>query len=176
MRVVKASICLLSALTLLPLTSFAQVLDVKPGLWEHSIDLTSESGRLEIALEIARTQMELLPPAQRQAVEDTLVRQGIKADFINQTFQNCISEEEAASGKFRFADDGGCEQTSVTQDGGTTHISFVCDQGQGQLDLTNGTAYAGASSMALNFGGVIENATATHSGRWLGASCAALGL
>lgn len=176
MHAMKASICLLSALTLVPVSSFAQVMNVKPGLWEHSMDLTSESGRIEIALEIARTQIALLPPAQRQSVEETLSRQGIKADFINQTFQNCISEEEAASGTFRFAEDGGCEQTSVTHDGGSTHIDFVCDQGQGELDLTNGAEYTGTSSMTLNFGGVLENATATHSGRWLGASCAAVGL
>jgi hypothetical protein len=176
MHAKNASICLLSALTLLPLSSFAQVLNVKPGLWEHSIDLKSESGRLEIALQIARTQMELLPPSQRQAVEDTMERQGIKANFIDQTFQNCITEEEAASGEFKFAEDGGCEQTSVTNIGTSTHVSFVCDQGQGVLELKNGTEYTGASSMSLNFGGVMENATATHSGRWLGASCAALEL
>lgn len=152
----------------------AQAFDVKPGLWEHTIDLKSESGRLEVALELARTQMALLPPAQRQSIEDTLAQQGLKADFVNQTFQNCITEEEAASGTFSFAEDGGCEQTSVETRGATTHISFVCAQGQGELDLTGGSTYTGTSSMSLNFGGLIENATATHSGRWIGESCAAL--
>jgi hypothetical protein len=172
----KVSACIFSAVLALPASGFAQVLNVKAGLWEHGIDLKSESGRLELALELARTQMNLLPPAQRKAVEDMLIQQGVKADFINQTFQNCISEEEAASGKFRFAEDGGCQQTSVTDVGASTHISFVCDQGQGELELTNGTEYTGTSSMTLNFNGLIENATATHSGRWLGASCAAMGL
>ena len=165
---------LLFAALALPLPGSAQTFDVKPGLWEHSIDLKSASGRLEIALELARTQMQLLPPAQRQAVEDTLARQGIKADFVNQTFRNCITEEEAASGTFSFAEDGGCEQTEVRAEGATTHISFVCAQGQGQLELTNGSAYTGTSSMTLNFGGLLESATATHSGRWVGASCDAL--
>lgn len=154
--------------------ALAQAIDVKPGLWEHSIVLKSESGRLEMALELARTQMELLPPAQRKAVEDTLAQQGIKADFGNQTFQNCITEEEAVSGSFSFAEDGGCEHTSVRKAGATTHVSFMCAQGEGELTLTNGTSYTGTSSMALDFGGVVENATATHSGRWVGASCAAL--
>lgn len=152
----------------------AQAFDVKPGLWEHSIDLKSESGRLEAALELARTQLALLPPAQRQIIESTLAQQGIKADFVNQTFQNCITEEEAASGTFSFAEDGGCDQTSVQNSGATTHIRFVCAQGEGELTLTNGTSYTGTSSMALDFGGTIEKATATHSGRWVGESCAAL--
>ena len=147
---------------------------VKPGLWEHSIDLKSESGRLEVALELARTQMQFLPPEQRKIVENTLAQQGIRADFVNQTFQNCITEEEAASGRFRFAEDGGCEHTSVRPNGATTYISFVCAQGEGEIELTNGSAYTGTSSMELNFAGVIEKATATHSGQWIGASCAAL--
>ena len=172
----KPTIVLVAALVASPLAgqALAQDFEVKPGLWEHSIDLKSESGRLEVALELARTQMELLPPAQRKAVEDTLAQQGIKADFVNQTFQNCITEEEAASGSFTFAEDGGCEHTSVRNEGTTTHISFTCAQGEGQLELTNGTSYMGTSSMSLNFGGLVENATATHSGRWVGASCAAL--
>ena len=168
-------IAALAAPTFIPAVAMCQpAFNVKPGLWEHSIDLKSESGRLEVALEIARTQMQFLPPAQRQIVEDTLAQQGITADFVNQTFQNCISEEEAASGKFKFAEEGGCEQTSVRNDGATSHISFVCDQGQGELQLTDGAAYTGTSSMTLNFAGVLENATATHSGRWVGASCPAV--
>jgi hypothetical protein len=157
-----------------PVFSHAQAFDVKPGLWEHSIDLKSESGRLEIALELARSQMQLLPPEQRKVVEDTLAQQGIKADFVNQTFQNCITIEEAGSGVFQFAEAGGCEQTSVHTEGSLTDISFTCAQGQGELTLINGTTYTGSSSMQLNFGGIIENATATHSGRWVGESCAAL--
>ncbi|MDY6984734.1 MAG: DUF3617 domain-containing protein, partial [Pseudomonadota bacterium] len=71
----KASTLLLVA-SIAPTLAHAQTFDVKPGLWEHSIDLKSESGRLEMALELARTQMALLPPAQRQAIEDTLAQQG----------------------------------------------------------------------------------------------------
>lgn len=172
----KPVLAVVAALAASPLAgpALAQDFDVKPGLWEHSIDLKSESGRLEIALELARTQMELLPPAQRKVVEDTLAQQGIKADFVNQTFQNCITEEEAASGSFTFAEDGGCEHTSVRNEGATTHISFTCAQGAGELELVNGTSYTGSSNMSLNFGGLVENATATHSGRWVGESCAAL--
>jgi hypothetical protein len=176
----KAPAILLSVFVLAPVSGLAsaaahaQAFEVKPGLWEHSIDLKSASGRIELALEIARTQMQLLPPAQRKAIEDTLAQQGLKADFVNQTFQNCITEEEATSGEFSFAEDGGCEQTDVRNEGTTTHISFVCAQGQGELQLIDGSAYTGSSSMTLNFAGVLEDATATHSGRWLGASCAAL--
>lgn len=159
---------------LLCCTAFSQEIPVKPGLWEHHMDITSESGRIEAALELARTQMALLPPAQRKMVEDTIRQQGLKVDFANQVFQNCITEEEARTGMFSFAQDGGCQQTNIKNEGATTHIDFICAQGQGELTLENGVEYTGTSSMTLNFAGVVENATATHSGRWLGASCAAI--
>jgi hypothetical protein len=171
-----AACCLVALLpsALASSLALAQQIPVKPGLWEHQMNLKSQSGRVEVALEIARTQIALLPAEQRQMVENTIKQQGLKVDWVNQKFQNCITEEEASSGQFSFAEDGGCEQTSVRNAGTSTHISFVCAQGQGELELKNGTEYTGSSSMTLNFAGVMENATATHSGHWVGASCAAI--
>lgn len=167
----KYAACLFAALLSTP--ALAQQIPVKPGLWEHKMALRSESGRVEVALEIARTQMALLPVEQRRMVEDTIRQQGLQVDWVNQTFQNCITEEEVQSGRFSFAENGGCEQTSVRNKGFVTEIEFVCSQGQGELTLEDGTQYTGTSSMTLNFGGFVENATATHSGRWVGASCSA---
>src|SRR5690606_37019905 len=62
----KKRIPLLALLLSLSAASAAQVLTVKPGLWEHKVELKSESGQLEKALDLARGQMALLPPAQRQ--------------------------------------------------------------------------------------------------------------
>ncbi|MBF6632138.1 MAG: DUF3617 domain-containing protein, partial [Comamonas sp.] len=155
----KASFLFAATLLLTPALGSAQVLSVKPGLWEHSVDLKSESGRLEMALEMARTQMALLPPAQRQMMENMLAQQGVKFDIVNQRFQNCITEEEAATGQFTFAEEGGCRETSIRNEGSTTHVSFVCSQGQGQLVLQDGASYTGQSSMTLNFNGLTESAT-----------------
>lgn len=154
-------------------TANAQEIPVKPGLWEHQMQLRSDSGRIEVALELARTQIALLPAEQRKLVEDTIAAQGLSVDWAKQTFRNCITAEEAASGQFSFAEAGGCDNTSVRNNGATTHIDFVCAQGQGQLDLENGTAYTGSSSMTLNFGGFLEHANATHSGKWIAESCEA---
>lgn len=163
------------ATLLLPLAVSAQTISVRPGLWEHQIELKSESGRVEFALEMARTQMAMLPPDQRQMIESVIEAQGLKVDWVNQRFQNCITESEAASGRFRFAEEGGCTINRAEQRGIATHIEFTCAQGQGSVQLADGIEYTGQSSMTLNFNGVIEHATASHSGRWLGASCAAIG-
>lgn len=170
----KLQICILAALLGQASAGYTQVLPVKPGLWEHDLVLKSDSGRLELALELARAHMALLPPAQRQVLDNLLTRPGVKFDLKNQRFLNCISEEEAATGRFRFAEEGGCEVTRVLNRGPATLVSFVCAQARGELVLKNASEYTGESSMTLDFNGFIEHATATHSGRWLGTSCAAL--
>lgn len=167
----KSLFCL--SLLLVPVVVSAQQLSVKPGLWEHSVDLSSESGRIEAALELARRQMSLLPEGQRKRIEEMLQRQGVQFDLINQSFQNCVTEEEAATGEFDFVAEGGCELTRVREEGTETHVSFECAEGQGDLVLQDGSAYTGTSSMTLEFGGITEQATASHRGRWVGDSCAA---
>lgn len=165
---------LITLLLLLPVAVAAQQLSVKPGLWEHSIDLNTESGRIEAALELARMQMGLLPEAQRKRLEEMLQRQGLQFDLVNQSFRNCVTEAEAASGEFDFVAEGGCELTRVHEEGAETHVSFVCAEGEGDLVLRDGSSYTGNSRMTLEFGGITEQATASHSGRWVGASCAAV--
>ena len=164
---------LLSLLAPVQLVS-AQTLSVEPGRWQHSVDLSSESGRLEAALDLARMQMALLPEAQQQRIKSMLQRQGIQFDLVNQSFQNCVTEEEASSGEFDFMKHGGCELTDVNEVGQDTQISFSCARGQGELVLSDGRSYTGTSSMNLEFAGITEVATATHSGHWVGPSCAAL--
>ena len=154
---------------------FAQTLSVEPGRWQHNIDLSSESGRLETALDLARMQMALLPQSQQQRIKNMLQRQGIQFDLVNQSFENCVTEEEASTGDFEFMQQGGCELTGVNEVGQDTQIRFACaqGQGQGQLILRDGRSYTGTSSMTLEFGGITEEATASHSGHWVGGSCAA---
>jgi hypothetical protein len=164
---------LLAALT--PGAAGAQTLSVRPGLWEHQIQLHSESGRVELALELARTQMALLPPGQRRAIEGVIAAQGLQVDWVNQRFQNCVTEAEAASNDFRFAQAGGCTIGNIQTQGNISHVEFTCAQGQGSLDLIDGQEYIGQSTMTLNLGGFVEQASAIHSGRWLGPSCGAVG-
>jgi hypothetical protein len=93
---------------------------------------------------------------------------------MNQSFQNCVTEAEAKSGNFSFAKEGGCTINRAEPHGIATHIEFTCAQGQGSLELADGMEYTGQSTMTLNFNGFSEHVSATHTGRWLGASCAAL--
>lgn len=160
---------------LLPSAVRAQALPIRPGLWEHQVQLQTPSGRIEGALALAKTQLELLPPQQRQLLEATLRAQGIDPDWLDQRFRTCITTDDIAAGLLRFAEQGGCTLGQVRPDGIQTHVDFRCTEGEGQgsVTLTGDNAYTGQSHMLLQFAGIEEAATATHSGRWLDAQCPA---
>ena len=162
---------LTTALLLLPTVCFAQGLSLKPGLWEHQVQMKSESGTIEIMLESARAQMAAMPAAQRQMMENMMAQQGLKMDFANQTFQNCISEEDASSVKMNFSKDSGCTQSNIRNEGATTRVSFVCAQTQGEMAFKDGAEYTGNSNTIMTIQGKEELMTATHNGHWVSASC-----
>lgn len=165
---------LLLPLLLFPVACPAQTLDVKPGLWEHRVEMKSETGRLEAMMETARAQIAQMPAAQRQMMESMLAQQGLKLDLANQSFQNCITAEDAANGAFQFSTVEGCEQSTIRKDGTTTRLSFTCEETQGEIAFTGDSEYSGTSVTTMNLEGQDERVTSVHNGRWLGASCAGL--
>src|SRR5688572_24317009 len=78
------------SLLILPGYALAQSLSIKPGLWEHTMTMKSETGQLEQALEQARQMLAAMPEAQRAMMENMMAEQGINFDFANQSFQNCV--------------------------------------------------------------------------------------
>lgn len=146
--------------------------EMKPGLWEHKIELSSESGRLERQIEQVKKQLEALPESQREAVEQALAKQGMAVDFANQTYRACVTEAEAERGDFDWSERSDCEHTTV-ESGGSTRIEFRCpDSGaSGELVFDSDTAYSGRSTMPVEMAGESEEVTVTHSGQRVSADC-----
>lgn len=168
------TIKLLPLLALVPATCFSQSLTIKPGLWEHTVAMKSESGRIETMMETMKAQIAAMPAAQRQMMENMMAAQGMKFDFANQSFQNCVTPEDAAKGEMEFEKDGNCQKSNVRTEGSTTRIDFACKQVQGEMAFTGDSAYNGTSNMTMKIEGNEEKITATHSGHWVGESCAAV--
>lgn len=152
----------------------AQSLSIKPGLWEHTMAMTSETGQLEQALEQARQMLATMPPEQRAMMENMLKGQGIDFDFANQSFQNCVAEEEATLDDFSWTEASGCQQQNISSEGGATRFDFTCDNAEGSILLQSDEAYSGQSSMTMDFDGKAELVTVSHAGKWLGGDCGAL--
>ncbi len=168
-------LCSLLLFATLPMLGTAQSLAIKPGLWEHTMSMESETGQLEQALEQARQMLAAMPPEQRAMMESMMEGQGINFDFANQSFQNCVAEDEARLDDFSWTEDAGCQQSNVSQEGSATRFDFRCENAEGTILLQSDEEYSGQSSTTMEFDSKAERVTVSHSGKWLGASCEALG-
>lgn len=162
-----------SSLLLVSGLASADSFTIKPGLWEHRMDMESESGQLERVWEQMQQQMEAMPEAQRQMMMDMMEEQGISMEFGEQTVRNCVSEEQAARGEFDWDDDDDCQRTNVDTSGGETRVEFVCpeDDGHGVMVVHSDTEYSGESRMTMDFEGQSDEVRISHQGQWIGDDC-----
>lgn len=122
---------LLCVAVLLPLSSFVANSFAEPtlkaGLWEHSFEVSSESGRIEAALAQARQMLESMPAQYRQMVEQQLAASGITMDLQNYKTRVCVSEDQAARNQFPEPSDN-CSQSFTEQGKGVFKIEFRCEE------------------------------------------------
>lgn len=149
-------------------------LDIKPGLWEHSFSMQSESGAMESAIEEALRQLQNLPEGQRRMVENMMKDQGINLDLAGSTVQVCITEEDIKRGSLPQQDN--CEQSIEQQTDDTLHFSFQCDgdapySGSGTMTLVNREHYIGSAEFNTEMAGRQEQIQMTQEGHWLQDDC-----
>ena len=75
----------------------AQVQKMRPGLWEHSVAMKSQSGEMEAAMAQMQKSMASMTPAQRKQMEQMLAQQGVAMGpgGSTTTVKVCISPEQA---------------------------------------------------------------------------------
>jgi|SRR5690554_2856918 len=176
MHVLKRFLPLLALGTLTLSTSLTQADDssMKPGLWEHKIQFTSESGELEQMMSQLRQQLEALPPEQRGMLENMMKAQGVDFDFQSQTFKTCLSPEKAAEGSLALMKDNDCEETGRSTSGGSTTITFACSgqtQADGTVTFDGDTLYTGQSNATVDLQGRPQKMSVNHQGEWQGNDC-----
>ena len=103
---------------------------MRPGLWENSISMKSQSGQMESAIAQAQKAMASMPPAQRKQMEQMLAAQGVGLGSQGQTVKVCITPEQAAMDQLPQQD--GCTQKVQRVDASTMQVSFSCKGGQGE--------------------------------------------
>lgn len=151
----------------------ADSFSIKPGLWEHRMEMESKSGHMESAWEQVQRQMEAMPEAQKQMMMDMMEEQGMSFDFGDQTVRNCVTGEQAARGEFDWDDDGDCQRTNVDTSGGETRVEFVCeeDDAHGVMVVHSDTEYSGESRMTMDFEGQSDEILISHRGEWIADDC-----
>ncbi|RUO27028.1 DUF3617 domain-containing protein [Aliidiomarina minuta] len=149
-------------------------LDIKPGLWEHSFSMESESGAMESAIEEALRQLQSLPESQRRMVENMMREQGINLDLAGSTMQICITEEDIQRGSLPQQEN--CEQSIEQQTDDTLYFDFECAgdppySGQGSMTLVNREHYTGSAEFSTEMAGRQEHIQMTQEGYWLQDDC-----
>ena len=170
-----------AAVLLLPaLAAQAQTQKMRPGLWEHSVTMKSQSGQMEAAMAQMQKSLASMPPAQRQQMEQMMAQRGIGMGPKGNTVKVCISPEQADLD--RIPPQEGCTQDVRRTGPGTLAMTFSCPgakgqpptTGEGTMTFSGPTAYTGQFKVNTVSQGKPEQIDMAQTGQWLAADCGAI--
>jgi hypothetical protein len=162
----------------LSLSAAAQApVQLRAGLWEQSMQVSSQGGQIEAAMKEAQAAMAKMPPEQRKMMEQMMAAKGMSVDVARNSVKVCMTPEDVARDALPPAQDG-CKQTA-RRSGNTWNISFQCPardgqpptSGTGTVTLESPTAYSGQFVVDTEINGKRDKVTMNSRGRWLGADC-----
>lgn len=164
----------LSAVALACSTPAVMAQKMTPGLWEHTMSMKSESGKMEAAQKQMQQTMASLPPDQRKMMQDMMAAQGVGIGDKGHSVKICLTKEEAELDQLPKAEEG-CTQTSK-RTGNVWQIAFKCkgpppSSGEGTATLQGPGAYTGSFNLLTDVDGKPERVQMTSTGKWLSASC-----
>ena len=156
---------------------------MRPGLWEHSVSMKSQSGEMEAAMAQAQKSLAAMPPAQRKQMQDMMAAQGLGITLGDKghSIKVCVTPEQAAMDSFPQQD--GCTQKVQRVDASTLKVSFSCKgdaknspptSGDGSVTLQGPMAYTGQFKIkTMGANGKPDQIDMAQSGKWLSDACGA---
>lgn len=149
---------------------------MKPGLWEHSVAIKSQSGEVEKAMAQMKKQMDSMPAEQRKMMEEMMAKQGMGISNKGSTVKVCISKEQADKLDIPQDHDGNCKHEVVKRSAKSIKMKFTCtgesaSSGEGEFTLTSSTSYLGKAVVETQTRGKKERMQMNQSGTWLAADC-----
>ena len=153
---------------------------MRPGLWEHSVNMKSQSGQMEAAMAEMQKSLASMPPEQRKQMEQMMAQQGVGMGPKGQTVKVCITKEQADLDNVPQQE--GCTQKVQRVDASTMKVAFACKGGQGQppssgegtITMQGPTAYTGQFKFKTQNQGKPEQIDMAQSGKWLSDNCGAI--
>ncbi|MBE0547059.1 MAG: DUF3617 domain-containing protein [Rubrivivax sp.] len=150
-----------------------------PGLWEQSVTMKSQSGRMEQGMAQMQQQMAKLPPDQRKMMEQMMAGKGVgMAVGQPNTVRICITPEQAARDEMP-QHDGRCKQTAMERSGNKVRFKFSCTgdpptSGEGEYTFESSKAHSGNVVINTAVQGQPERMEMQTRGRWIAADCGAI--
>ncbi len=177
-----AAMLALSTMGLAPASAQQPMQKMRPGLWEHTISMASQSGQIEAPMAQAQKSLAAMPPAQRKQMEDMLAAQGqgIRMNDKGHSTKVCVTPEQAAMDS--FPQQGGCTQKMQRVDASTLKVRFSCKgdadnpatSGDGTVTLQGPKAYTGQFKIhTTGASGKPDRIGMAQSGKWLSEACGA---
>lgn len=176
----KAAIAAITALACASLggAAHAQAQKMRPGLWEHSFTMKSQSGQMEKAMSEMHQQMAAMPPEQRKMMEQMMAQQGMGVGTPGKSVKVCITKEQAERDEIP-QQEGNCTQQVVQRSGNTIKVKFSCagnppTSGEGEITFLSPTAYTGKTTVNTTVDGKPERMTMDQTGKWLSGDCGSI--
>jgi hypothetical protein len=182
MKPLAARLALASFALLCVLPAAAQKL--APGLWEHSVTMKTDSGRMEAGMARMQQQLAAMPPEKRKQVEAMMAGQGMGVGTMGAgagkptVVKICLTPEQAARDEMPQSD-GQCKQITQERSGKTLRFKFACSgersaTGEGEYTLDSDKAHHGRTTISSMAQGKPERMEMEHRARWLSADCGAI--
>lgn len=155
--------------------SFAEAPDIRIGWWQYKVDMKTQSGQLEAALEQAKAAMANMPPEQRAMMEQMMAGRGMNFDLQNRTFETCITKEDVKRMEMPKPDDS-CEQSLVKKSSNTYKMTMSCtgnppSKGAGEFVIVDPKTFKGTIVMETSLNGQPEKMTMKQDGKWVSDTC-----
>lgn len=154
----------------------AMAQDMKPGLWELSNDVGSPDPQMQAAIGAVRKQLADMTPAQRQAMQQLLDKNGVQLDVgaggALRT-QMCVTPEMIARKEVPMQQ-GDCAYRMSPLGANRLKVNFSCTRphasGEGEMTVDTPTRYH-ARMTVRNQDPPNQTVDMLVDGRWLATSC-----
>ena len=178
MRIVPWTLALAAA-SVFATAAAAQATKLRPGLWEHSGTMKSQSGQMEAAMAEMQKSLASMPPEQRKQMEQMMAQQGVgMTPGGGHVVRICMTQQDVDMDQLPAQE--GCTQKVDRVGANTVKVAFQCKGGKGQppssgegtVTIESPTAYSGKHRFkTTQENGRPEQIDMVQKGRWLGADC-----
>ncbi len=149
--------------------------NMKPGLWEHSFTIKSESGKVEKGIADLKKQMANMPPEQRKMMEEMMAKNGLGLGAGGANIVKvCISKEQAENLDFPNNQKDNCKQEITERTSNSMKMKFDCEgksNGTAEFTLSDPGAYTGKAVINNIRDGKTDRMDMTSKGKWLSSNC-----
>ena len=158
----------------------AQSQKLRPGLWEHTVSMKSQSGQMEAAMAQMQKSLASMTPEQRKQMEQMMAQQGVSMGPKGNAVKMCITAEQADLDNIPPQE--GCTQNVKRTGPNTVAMTFSCKgskgepptSGEGTMTFSGPTAYTGNFKVKTTSAGKPEQIDMAQTGKWLSADCGAI--